>query len=111
MNSQRADVPVAVVSGGSGGIGAAICRQLVAKGYRVVATARKIERLQDLHRELGELMTTKVGVVRDNRALDAADRALQDLAARCRRLDLGEASTWANQTLAYGVMVIELFLV
>jgi succinate dehydrogenase / fumarate reductase flavoprotein subunit len=32
-----------------------------------------------LHEELGELMTTKVGVVRDNAELDAADAQLQDL--------------------------------
>ena len=37
-----------------------------------------------LHRELGELMTTKVGVVRDNRELDAADQALQELAGPLR---------------------------
>ena len=38
-----------------------------------------------LHRELGELMTTKVGVVRDNRELDAADAQLQDLLSRFDR--------------------------
>ncbi len=61
-----------------------------------------------LQRELGELMTTKVGVIRDNRELDTADQALQDLAARCRRMDLGESSTWANQTLAYARQVMDM---
>jgi succinate dehydrogenase / fumarate reductase flavoprotein subunit len=61
-----------------------------------------------LHRELGELMTTKVGVVRDNRELGAADQSLQDLAARCECMDLGESSTWANQTLAYARQVMDM---
>ena len=46
--------PVAFVSGASGGIGGAICRHLVADGYRVVATARKLGSLQSLQQELGE---------------------------------------------------------
>lgn len=58
-----------------------------------------------LHRELGELMTTKVGVVRDNRELDAADAQLQDLLSRFDRIDLGESSPWVNQTLAYARQV------
>jgi len=62
----------------------------------------------DLHRELGELMTAKVGVVRDNGDLDAADLALQDLAARCERVALGESSTWANQALAYARQVSDM---
>ena len=61
-----------------------------------------------VHRELGELMTAKVGVVRDNRDLDSADDALQDLAARCERIDLGESSPWANQTLAYARQVTDM---
>ena len=52
--STQASRPVAFVSGASGGIGTAICRHLIADGYRVVATARKLESLQSLQRELGE---------------------------------------------------------
>jgi len=48
--------PVAFVSGASGGIGAAICRHLVADEYRVVATARKLDSLQPLQQELGEYL-------------------------------------------------------
>jgi succinate dehydrogenase / fumarate reductase flavoprotein subunit len=62
----------------------------------------------DLHRELGELMAAKVGVVRDNRELDAADAGLQDLLARFDRLNLGESSTWANQSLAYARQVFDM---
>jgi NADP-dependent 3-hydroxy acid dehydrogenase YdfG len=52
----EAKASIAVVSGASGGIGAAICRQLVGAGYRVVATARKLENLQSLQLELGDYL-------------------------------------------------------
>lgn len=61
-----------------------------------------------LHRELGELMTAKVGVVRDNRELDAADAALQSVIERFDRLDLSESSAWANQSLAYARQVSDM---
>ncbi len=103
-------MPVAVVSGGSGGIGAAICRQLVANGYRVVATARKIERLQDLHRELGEklypvaLDVTDAAAVRDiASALPAEFSAVEVLVNNAghdvggRRLfEQGSAEQWCD---------------
>jgi succinate dehydrogenase / fumarate reductase flavoprotein subunit len=54
-----------------------------------------------LHRELGELMTDRVGVVRDNAGLQSALDGLDGLLARCDRLSLGESSAWANQTLVF----------
>jgi len=61
-----------------------------------------------LHRELGALMTTKVGVVRDNRELDAAYGQLQELETRFADLSLLESSAWANQTLAYARQVFDM---
>jgi NADP-dependent 3-hydroxy acid dehydrogenase YdfG len=40
------DAPVAVVTGGSSGIGAAVARQLLEAGYRVTVTGRSEERLK-----------------------------------------------------------------
>jgi succinate dehydrogenase / fumarate reductase flavoprotein subunit len=54
-----------------------------------------------IHRDLGALMTDKVGVVRANPELEAALDELEALEQRCDRVSLGETSTWANQTLAF----------
>ncbi|MDA3959219.1 MAG: SDR family NAD(P)-dependent oxidoreductase [Planctomycetota bacterium] len=42
-----------LVTGASAGIGAALCRRAVARGWRVTAWARRSERLTDLQSELG----------------------------------------------------------
>ena len=56
---------VAVVTGGSRGIGAAACRLLAASGARVAAVARAEGPLQDLVDELRWLGSDAIGVVAD----------------------------------------------
>ncbi|NQD73281.1 SDR family oxidoreductase, partial [Pseudomonas sp. CM27] len=43
----------AFVTGASSGFGRAICRTLIAKGYRVLGGARRLDKLQALETELG----------------------------------------------------------
>ncbi len=50
MSAQR---PVAVVTGGSSGIGAATARALAAEGFHVVLGARRVQRCQEIAEEIG----------------------------------------------------------
>ncbi len=59
------------------------------------------ENLYQLWQELGEVMTTNVTVVRHNKNLAAADEKIQDIARRARDINVGDLSTWANQTAVF----------
>ena len=69
MNESAGNSKVALVSGASGGIGAALCRHLVADGYRVVATARQLDKLQGLQEALGDRLFTLALDVTDAQAV------------------------------------------
>lgn len=51
---------VAVVTGASAGIGAAICRLLAADGMKVVGCARRVEKIQELTKEFPAIYAYKV---------------------------------------------------
>lgn len=55
----------ALVTGASGGIGAAIARALHARGAEVILTGRRADALRALADELGERVTVEVGDVTD----------------------------------------------
>jgi NADP-dependent 3-hydroxy acid dehydrogenase YdfG len=76
MNESESKARTALVSGASGGIGAAICRQLVGAGYRVVATARKRESLDSLQQELGDPLFALALDVTDAAAVRGVSAAL-----------------------------------
>jgi NADP-dependent 3-hydroxy acid dehydrogenase YdfG len=73
--------PVALITGCSTGIGRASAEYLAARGWRVIATARRIETIRDLARENIDVLE-----------LDVADealrvRAMEDSLSRWGRID------------------------
>ncbi|WP_369163268.1 succinate dehydrogenase (quinone) flavoprotein subunit [Candidatus Thiodiazotropha sp. LNASS1] len=54
-----------------------------------------------LHRELGEIMSGQVGVVRDNAVLNTAIDSLQELEQRSHSVKLDASNEWSDQGLIY----------
>jgi succinate dehydrogenase / fumarate reductase flavoprotein subunit len=75
---------------------------------RGLLTSTGSENPYALHRQLGELMTTKVGVVRDNEELKSACEQLRELDERAGRIGLGDRSGWSNQSLSHARQVQEM---
>lgn len=65
-----------LVTGANGGIGTAICRLLVTRGHRVVATARDPAKLETLADELGAALQPLALDVTDRAAVDGLGEAL-----------------------------------
>jgi 3-hydroxy acid dehydrogenase/malonic semialdehyde reductase len=66
----------ALVTGATAGFGAAIARRLVADGFRVIATGRRIQRLEALRDELGTSLLPLRLDVTDSAATDALPASL-----------------------------------
>lgn len=73
------------VTGATAGFGAAIARKFIKHGHQVIATGRRLERLEQLKDELGDALTIVQLDVR-NRA--AIQQALDGLPAEKRRIDV-----------------------
>jgi len=67
---------IALVTGASAGFGEATARRLVAMGARVVAAARRVERVEALARSLGDAVLPVALDVRDRAAVEALPAAL-----------------------------------
>jgi 3-hydroxy acid dehydrogenase/malonic semialdehyde reductase len=68
----------ALVTGATAGFGAAIARRLVADGFRVIATGRRMERLEALREELGAALLPLRLDVTESAATDALPGSLPD---------------------------------
>lgn len=65
--------PVALVTGASAGLGAEFARQLSHRGYRLLLTARRAERLEALAAELGNARIIVLDLERDDAARELFD--------------------------------------
>jgi NADP-dependent 3-hydroxy acid dehydrogenase YdfG len=75
------DSPVALITGGGSGIGAAVARQLLAAGQRVAVTGRGEARLRAFADELGQpegLLTITGNAAEYDDVRSAVDRTLKD---------------------------------
>ena len=54
-----------------------------------------------LHKEMGEMMSENVTVVRYNDKLAATDAALCEMMARWKRININDTARWSNQAVAF----------
>ena len=86
MQGHSSDKPVVLITGASAGIGEAIARRFAKGGFRVVAVARRQERLDALAKELSEITAIET-LALDVTAADAPARAVQLAMKSFGRLD------------------------
>lgn len=86
MVQQPSEKPVALITGASAGIGDAIARRFARGGFRIVAVARRQDRLDQLARELSAQTEVRT-LAADVRAAGTADRAVDLAMQSFGRLD------------------------
>lgn len=79
---------IALVTGASRGIGAAVAKSLAAKGAHVIALARTVGGLEELDDEIKQLGGTATLVPADLRDYDGLDRMGAALHERFKKLDI-----------------------
>jgi 3-oxoacyl-[acyl-carrier protein] reductase len=84
--TQRSDNPVLLITGASAGIGDGVARRFAAGGYRIVAVARRKDRLEQLASDLAKQAEVEI-VVADVTDKDAPERAVNAAIERFGRLD------------------------
>ena len=86
MKGPTSDKPVVLVTGASAGIGEGIVRRFAAAGWRVVAVARRQEKLAELAQSLAGVTEVET-VAADVAQRDSGDRAVAAAIKRFGRLD------------------------
>jgi NAD(P)-dependent dehydrogenase (short-subunit alcohol dehydrogenase family) len=86
MSQDRSSKPVALITGASAGIGEAIARKFAANGFRIVAVARRQDRLERLAQELSAHTDVEI-LAADVTADDAPQRAVRLAMSAFGRLD------------------------
>ncbi|MFA5939470.1 MAG: SDR family oxidoreductase [Sinimarinibacterium sp.] len=86
MKPNSSPKPVALITGASAGIGEAIARRFAKAGWRIVALARRPEKLAALARELSEVTDVRT-LAADVSAADAPKRAVELAMKEFGRLD------------------------
>lgn len=79
---------VAIVTGGSRGIGQAICVELARAGAAVVAAARNVDRIRAWVAEQPELAHRITPTALDVTDRDAVSRVVEETVERCGRIDI-----------------------
>lgn len=80
--------PVILVTGASSGIGAATARLFGSKGYRVVLAARRLERLQELEKEIEENGGKALSVATDLTQLDQIQELVEKSLSSFGQIDI-----------------------
>lgn len=99
------------ITGASAGFGAAIARRLVRDGHRVIAAARRADRLDALAQELGPNLLPFPLDVTDNQAVAALPAALPegwrdvDVLVNNAGLALGMSPAWEGKIADWDTMV------
>ena len=88
MSAQPLEGKVAIVTGGSRGIGAAICSLLGERGAAVVVSARDVDRLNATVKDLESSGAAVTGVAGDVSRREEAERVVETARDRFGRLDI-----------------------
>lgn len=90
----------AFVTGASAGFGQAICRRLVAEGYRVIGGARRMDKLQRLEQELGENFIALELDVTDKTSLERAVEQIHEASLAIDCWSTTPGWRWASNALS-----------
>jgi succinate dehydrogenase / fumarate reductase, flavoprotein subunit len=78
-------------------------RQIAEDGqrYHSILSMNGTENAYLLHKELGELMTDNVTVVRENKRLKTTYDKLQDFVERYKRINIEDTAKWSNSSTSF----------